>query len=313
MDEKIYYYLGQVDKLLNGEFVPPITCEIDPSNNCMLNCNFCMYSNYLRESDAKNVNLDYWVYRRLIRELRELGTLSITFTGGGEPLMHPKINEMILDALIEQFEIGLVTNGVLLDKITNLDKFKFIRISIDSYNAKMYKVVKGKNNFDRVIENTKLALTKNPTVGWSYVINEQNNKDLEKAEQLAEDIGVTYIQFKPAYINGEVFKDYKLPDKKVSIKTERYIAKDKLPCVIASLIGVVGADANVYFCCQMRGQEAFKLGSLYDENFGDIWKRRVNITPDVSSCPMCRYMNYAKAYKEIVERGTLFFQHKNFL
>ena len=36
MDNKIYYYLDQIEKLNKGEFVAPVSCEIDPSNSCNL-------------------------------------------------------------------------------------------------------------------------------------------------------------------------------------------------------------------------------------------------------------------------------------
>jgi len=311
MDEKIYYYMAAVDRLLKGEFVPPITAEIDPSNKCPLRCGFCMFDDYL---ESNRVHLNYEIYVSLLCELKELGTKSITFTGGGEPLAHPKIGCMIEDALDMGFEIGLVTNGVMLDKIENhIDKFMFIRVSLDSYTKEMYEEVKGGHYFDKVIKNIKMALTKNKTVGLSYVINDKNNERLDLAQELADELGVAYIQFKPAYINGGTFRDYKLPHGKGVIETDRYLAKDDVPCSIASLVGIIGADANVYFCCQYRGDPGFLLGSLYQEPFGKIWKRRLKMTPDISKCPQCRYMNYAKAYKEIIDRGTLFFKHRNFL
>jgi MoaA/NifB/PqqE/SkfB family radical SAM enzyme len=311
MDEKIYYYLDQVDRLMKGEFVGPVTCEIDPSNKCPLRCGFCMFENYLEEN---RVNLDYTIYESLLCELKELGTKSITFTGGGEPLAHPKIGCMIEDAINMGFEIGLVTNAVLLDKIEDhLDKFMFIRVSLDAYTREMYKDVKGGDFFDKVISNIKMAVSKNKTVGISYVINEKNNYNLELAQELADELGVAYIQMKPAYINGGTFKDYKLPDGKVVIKTDRYMAEDHIPCSIASLVGVVSATGAVYFCCQFRGNDNFKLGDLHLDPFGKIWERRLEMKPDISKCPQCRYMNYAKAYKEILEKGTLFFKHRNFL
>jgi MoaA/NifB/PqqE/SkfB family radical SAM enzyme len=270
-----------------------------------------MFDDYL---EANRINLNYDVYQSLLCELRELRTKSITFTGGGEPLVHPKIGCMIKDALKMGFELGLVTNGVMLDKIEeHIDKFLFIRVSLDSYTREMYEEVKGGDFFDKVIENIKMALTKNKTVGLSYVVNDKNNQRLELAQELADELGVAYIQFKPAYINGGTFKDYKLPSGKGVIETDRYLAKDHVPCSIASLVGIVGADANVYFCCQFRGNPEFLLGNLNQNSFGEIWKERLKMVPDISKCPQCRYMNYAKAYKEIIDRGTLFFKHRNFL
>ncbi len=310
MDTKIYYYLDQVEKLRKGEWVPPVTCEIDPSNYCMLSCDFCMYQKYI-EGDRRHLSYD--LYNSLLYELDEMGIKSITFTGGGEPLMNPRINRMIEDALKMEFEIGLVTNGFLLDKINNLDKFKFIRVSLDASNSSMYKDVKGVDCFSKIIDNIKMTLEKNKTVGLSYVVNDKNNFDLEKAEKLADELGVVYLQFKPAWINGKVFDNYTLPGGKKVIKTNRYLAKDDLPCLIASLIGVVGADGEVYFCCQHRGNPNFSLGSLYVDRFETIWKRRTDLHPDIPKCPMCRYMNYAEAYRTVLKKGTLFFEHKNFL
>lgn len=310
MDTKIYYYLDQVEKLRKGEWVPPVTCEIDPSNYCMLSCDFCMYQKYL-EGDRRHLSYD--VYGSLLYELDEIGTKSITFTGGGEPLMNPKINRMIEDAVKMEFEIGLVTNGVLLNNIDNLDKFKFIRVSLDASNPKMYNEVKGTDHFDRVIDNIKMTLEKNKTVGLSYVVNDRNNFDLDKAQKLADELGVAYLQFKPAWMNGKIFDDYEIPGGEKVIKTNRYVANDDLPCLIASLIGVVGADGEVYFCCQHRGESKFSLGSLYIDKFETIWKRRFDLHPNISKCPMCRYMNYAEEYRKILEKGTLFFEHRNFL
>ena len=310
MDNKIYYYLDAVEKLRNGEWVPPITCEIDPSNKCMLDCEFCMFEKYRKDS-LEILELD--TYISLIGELHNIGTRSLTFTGGGEPLMNPNFNLMVKMALALDFEVGLVTNGVLLNKLDNIDKFKFIRVSLDSYNRKDYLKVKRVDYFERVIDNVRNALKENPIVGLSYVVCPDNNKDLYKADELAKDLGVAYIQIKPAYINGNIYSDFTYPDGKPVIETKRYKPVDNIPCVIAGLVGIIGADANVYFCCQHRGKSRFSLGNLRDYSFTSLWKKRMEMTPDISYCPSCRYMNYTRAYKEILENGNLFFEHRYFL
>jgi MoaA/NifB/PqqE/SkfB family radical SAM enzyme len=308
--ERIIYYINDIDKLLKDKYVHPISCEIDPSNRCMLKCKFCMYADYI--GNTRDI-LDWEIYLSLLHSLKEGGTKSITFTGGGEPLTHPRFNDMTKYALDKGFEIGLITNGVLLDKVENKDHFTFIRVSLDAYNVEMYKQVKGVNYFDRVISNIKTALKKGATVGLSYVVYDQNCKDLFHAEKLANDLGVVYIQFKPAWINGNTFIKYTLPDGKNIIKTDRYKANDNLPCVVAGLIGIVGADGCVYFCCQYRGNRKFNLGSLYEAEFQELWKRRIHIKPDILKCPQCRYMNYAKFYKELTSWDSFIFKHRYFL
>jgi MoaA/NifB/PqqE/SkfB family radical SAM enzyme len=310
MDNKIYYYLDAVEKLERGEFVPPITAEIDPSNKCMLNCSFCMFQGYIKEHREV---LPWSVYQSLLGELYDIGTKSITFTGGGEPLTNPRFNQMVGAAFMLGFQVGLVTNGVLLDKVENLESYKFIRVSLDSHNKEDYIKLKGADYFDKVLDNIKKALKHNEVIGISYVVNGINNKDLYKAEELANELGVAYLQIKPAYIDSKIFTDFEYPDGRPTISTKRYMATDNTPCNIAALIALIGADSNVYYCCQHRGKDKFNLGSLKEHSFIDLWKKRLSLKPNVSLCPPCRYMNYTRAYKKILEDGDLFFQHRYFL
>jgi len=311
MDNKIYYYLDQVEKLNSGEFVAPVSCEIDPSNSCNLKCNFCMFGDW-RENHHEHLDLD--LYISAIGDLHKMGTRSITFTGGGEPLMNPNYNLMSKMAKSLGFQVGLVTNGVLLNKVENIEDYLFIRISLDSHNREDYKKVKGADQFDRVLQNITDALKRNKIIGLSYVVGPDNNKDLQKVEDLANELGVAYLQIKPSYINerAEIFTDFEYPDGRV-IGTKRYLPEDNVPCTIAALVGIIGANGDVYYCCQGRGVDRLTLGNLKDKSLKEIWTERLALRPNVSLCPMCRYMNYTKAYKEILENGDLFFQHRYFL
>lgn len=311
MGRKIYHYLDEVNKTRAGDYVNPISCEIDLSNKCMLDCSFCMYKNYRKKNNA---NLGKSLYEELLYELKEIGVKSITFTGGGEPLMNPNFNDMFLSAKLLGFEIGLITNGVKLDEINNPAMFKFIRVSLDAPDGIIYYEIKRALKFDDVISNIKKAIEKGAAIGLSYVVCEANKKGIGMAEYLAEKLKVCYIQFKPAWINGKSFSFDALNNLSgKTIVTNRYKPTDNLPCQIAGLIGIIGADANVYFCCQHRGNEKFKLGSLKENSFEELWKKRISIFPDISKCPQCRYMNYAKAYNDLIEEKSLFFDDRYFL
>jgi len=268
-----------------------------------------MYADYLKASDE---NLDFDVYLNLVNSLRDMGTKSITFTGGGEPLMHPQVKSMVKIARLFDIQVGLVTNGVLLEKVEPED-FLFIRVSLDASNPEMYQALKGKNLFNKVLDNIREALLRGTTLGVSYVVCEENKDGIEEMIALGKSLGLKYVQFKPAWVNGGKFEDYTVPDTKSVIDMDRYTARDRLPCAIAGLIGIVGADANCYFCCQYRGDKRFNLGSLKHFSFGELWKKRARIHPDISRCPQCRYMNYARAYEKATEGETLFLEHKNFL
>jgi MoaA/NifB/PqqE/SkfB family radical SAM enzyme len=311
VENKVIYYMNEINQAISGKTVFPVTCEIDPSNACNLNCSFCMYATYLR----KNRDLLPWkIYCNLITELKTLGTKSITFTGGGSPLMNPRFNDMVSKAHALGFEIGLITNGTLLDRVENLDYFKFIRISLDAYDEKSYHKIKGKNLFNKVIKNIKNAVNNDKTdIGISYVICEDNVNGIQKIQETLNEIGIKYIQFKPAWINGRKFNLPENINGNKTIITDRYIAKDNLPCLIAGLVGIVGADSKVYFCCQYRGNNKFLLGDLNEDCFKTLWERRKKIMPDTSKCPQCRYQNYAVGYEKFSQSKYVFLKHKKFL
>ena len=140
MENKVIYYMNEILDIKEGKDAYPVTCEIDPSNVCNLNCSFCMYAKYLKRNREV---LPWEVYRNLITELKILGVKSITMTGGGEPLMNPRFNNMVSKAYSLGFKIGLITNGTFLHEVKNLDQFEFIRISLDAYDENSYYKIKG--------------------------------------------------------------------------------------------------------------------------------------------------------------------------
>jgi len=314
MEEKILFWIEELEKVIHGKYVPPICCEIDPSNNCMLDCSFCFYRKVLPENRG---NMDMRLYRRLLNSLLKQGVKAITLTGGGEPLMNPNFQEMFDLATDLGFEVGLVTNGVLLDKVERVEKFKFIRVSLDAGCDETYFRIKGKPLFHTVIKNVATALMKQPTVGLSYVVCEENCYEVEKASCLSKDLGAAYIQFKPMLTANEGFdlRSLNLTSNNKVIITERYRAGDLLPCIIAHLVGVVEFDGKVSFCCQHRGAEEMVVGNLEREDFETSWRRRLSFIGKVDprKCPRCRYMSYAVEYKKFLDSGSLMVAHRNFL
>src|SRR5712671_4732699 len=89
----------------------PILVHIIPNRRCNLACTYC------NEFDdfSKPVPLDEMKSRLDI--LAGMGTSIITISGG-EPLMHPEIDEVIRHIRRHGMIAGMITNGFLLDKKT---------------------------------------------------------------------------------------------------------------------------------------------------------------------------------------------------
>lgn len=314
MHRKICYYLDEVSRILQGQTQYPVSCEIDLSNHCQNRCSFCMFKDYLNTS---RVNLNYDIYQKIIHELKQLGTESITFTGGGEPTTHPKFREAVLEARELRFEVGLVTNGIELDTYIDLvPMFRFVRVSLDAATQSTYSTIKGQPMFERVINNIKSAVEARPpfrngetTIAISFVVCEENQHEVEQAKALARKMKVDYLQFKPAFRRelGKIRGDSK------AFTTERYEVDSNLPCAIAGLVGIIGADANVYYCCQKRGEDKYCLGNLKTGTLKQMWTQRNSVNPDLSECFTCRYMNYAKGYRRFSKSKYQYLRHKHFL
>ena len=88
----------------------------------------------------------------IIDQIVDFGVRSITFTGGGEPLTNKNIDDAIEYASDVGLNIGLVTNGGLLNNEINQSVnhcCRFIRVSIDAGTVETHHKLHGtKNKFE---------------------------------------------------------------------------------------------------------------------------------------------------------------------
>src|SRR5579871_3035596 len=109
----------------------PLLAHIIPMRRCNLACTYC------NEFDdfSKPVPIEE-MYRR-IDKLGALGTSVVTISGG-EPLMHPELDDVIYRIRQNGMIAGLITNGYLLvaDRIQRLNRagLEWLQISIDNVN-----------------------------------------------------------------------------------------------------------------------------------------------------------------------------------
>ena len=77
--------------------------------------------------------MDMGTARSVIRQLAVFGCQAVTITGGGEPLCHKLLPEMIREFSTRGIKIGLVTNGLLLKRLDRnaLNRLTWCRISHD--------------------------------------------------------------------------------------------------------------------------------------------------------------------------------------
>ena len=107
----------------------PVLAHLVPIRRCNLACGYC--NEYDHSSDP--VPLPTLLDR--VDHLARLGTSIITISGG-EPLLHPELEELVAAVRRRRMIAGLITNGFLLsrDRIVRLNKagLDHLQISIDN-------------------------------------------------------------------------------------------------------------------------------------------------------------------------------------
>jgi len=107
----------------------PVLAHIIPMRRCNLSCTYC--NEY--DDHSKPVPLD--VVRHRLDLLGRLG-ISIVTISGGEPLLHPQLDEIIAHIRRRNAIAGMITNGYLLtaERIERLNRagLEHLQISIDN-------------------------------------------------------------------------------------------------------------------------------------------------------------------------------------
>ena len=107
----------------------PLLAHLIPIRRCNLSCTYCNeYDDFSKPVPTEQM-------LRRVDRLGELGTSVVTISGG-EPLLHPDLDDIIRQMVKRRIVSGLITNGYLLttDRIQKLNRagLEWLQISIDN-------------------------------------------------------------------------------------------------------------------------------------------------------------------------------------
>jgi len=141
---------------------------------------------------------------------------SVDFTGGGEPLLQPKLEEWIAEARNAGCETGFLSNGLLL-KMNRLRRIleagiDWICISMDGATADIYHKIRIGSDFESVCANVaniaELRTDKSPKTMINFVLMHHNFHQVEDILHLAARLGIDQVNFKQCdVIRGDAGKD----------------------------------------------------------------------------------------------------------
>src|SRR5579862_1980737 len=249
----------------------PFLVHIIPMRRCNLDCGYC------NEYDDVSKPVPLEEMKRRLEILAGMGTSIITISGG-EPLMHPDLDEIIRHIRKHGMIAGLITNGFFLNKerIERLNDagLEHLQISIDNaapdeVSKKSLKTLDGR--LEMLSEWAEFQVNINSVLGSGV----KNSEDALTIAHRALELGFTSTvgiihdhdgQLKPlAERDQEIFEEIMTLGKRSFSRFNQFqhnVAKGRehdWKCRAGSRYLYVCEDGLVHWCSQQRGYPGVPL------------------------------------------------------
>ena len=304
----IPWKLLQHCEAVTAGMILPVHLQLIPTNRCNGNCSFCSCSN-----DDRTLELSFEEVVQILDHFELHGSQAVTFTGGGEPTIHPRIEDILHHAFSLGYDIGLVTNGKKWgkDDITYAnDMLLWLRVSVTD--------TIGDYDETNIINICK----KLPDVDCSISFTVCEEVNVHTAAILCEIANVTenitHIRFVVDIMNAhskyvldsmnQVIEQTDSPKAIYQFRDHTTYTRGMEKCRISKLKPLVGADGYVYPCCGVQ-YASFDRGRLPKAYRMCHWK---DFTFDIDpfngiGCDICYYNWYNYALNKL----TTPLKHRN--
>jgi MoaA/NifB/PqqE/SkfB family radical SAM enzyme len=328
--EKLLSFTSSIDKWRHGDAVPPIALEIHPSEQCNHNCpdcqaRFSLPMQTVRDRRRGGALLDM----DLLDSIWHSPPAGVIVSGHtGDPLLHPEIVSLLDTLRTRRVPTVLITN---LEAMTEgnakaaLLSCRGIRVSLDAWDGNSFRATHGDHAcWETVLENlrrlmrvrSELGSKVNCQTGIGFLTDARTVPGMLPATQLARELAVDYIQFRPFHYRASDISTALHEARKFENSTFRvYSSAQKFArvpeqerayerCHGANFYTVLDARADFYICCHHVGNPDAKLGSLktqtWEEFVRSIGRRRVLGEFETKQCvPLCRLHNHNETLQQL--------------
>lgn len=197
----------------------PSRMMIEVTNACNHRCLFCANP----RMDRPGSLLPFALFKRLVGEAATLGVRELSLYSTGEPLLHPDFILMVVEAKHAGLPlVNTTTNGVLLDEATaqacfaaGLDQ---IRVSVNAGDSESYRSIHGRDHFERVVDNLRVADRVRRELGSlvrirvSCVVTRSNQATAGRLRDLLGDV-VDEIVFFPVGPQAGLVRDVSIAER----------------------------------------------------------------------------------------------------
>lgn len=304
---KVFHDKEKMGAFLEGRVSAPIAVRLKPTNRCNHKCFYCVYESTfsgIHQNMSRRDELPKPKVMEILDDLKEMGVRAVTFSGGGEPLVHPNIVQILQRTRDNGLGYSMITNGLELagERAEIMSGADWVRISLDYADGPMLDAIrhrkthKGVSAFEVTAENLQnFARIKSPDCDFeaNCVIHERNFDRLYDIASFLKDCGVQNVRFAPCWfpdfekyhdrlrktVQEQIQKAKTLVDSKFKVGStyDKYFATNadhgQRPgrCYWMQVVPVIAADHKVYACHNKAYDPNGAVGSIKDQSFKDLW------------------------------------------
>jgi radical SAM protein with 4Fe4S-binding SPASM domain len=191
----------RTSKIRKVKVPPPKYLVLEITNRCNLNCIHCS----VRANERLENELTTTEWKNLLTTLAEMSVEAVGLSGG-EPLLREDVFDLANHALNHGLLVGLVTNGLLLNRgiIEKIKKMNLdVQISLDGSRPQYHdKIRNQEGSFEKLLEKVRLLREEEIKFTVAAVATAHNYKDLPDLLRLSEKIGANSFRVQPFFPVG---------------------------------------------------------------------------------------------------------------
>lgn len=284
---------------------------IEPSGFCNINCIMCGGNPRKKIFTKKTGFMSLVFFKNIINQFIKFSKKNlkrVDFRGTGEPLLNPKLSQMVAYCTNNNLLVGITTNGMLLtkklSKILIKSGLTTLTLSTESVNQKKYEAIRVGSNWkivkNNIIQFSKLIkqLKSNCKLQINTVLSDKTIGEIENiicfgAKINVDNISLLNIEVGSVKDNEDFYSQEKIHNKS-RIELQKLFNKwtklaDKLKiklnlppinaysdknCKFNFRGAIITCDGLIFPCCRMQNIK-YTFGDFKTQNIQEIWNSKI--------------------------------------
>lgn len=295
----------------------PLNASCEITLRCNIRCEHCY--NFDRNAPVSvppGADLSFEEWTRVLRELREAGTLFVSFTGG-EALVHPRFFDFLDLAAGMHFAVQVLTNGTTLtppvvERLASYPNIFSVGVSVygavpETHDA----VTRVPGSLRRTLDGSARLREAGVYVTLKFIVMRRNSNEVPAMIESAERAGLPYLidtaitgrydgdrgSLDTRVGEDELRELYSGPLRSLLHVRSRDPEEEEWRCNCARGNCAITSTGDVYPCIAVP----WKAGNVRERPFGEIWRssevfqriRSLRLS-DYPHCKPCEFKRWCR-------------------